>query len=401
MGKMCIYVLRRKNRGEACYNFRMTWGIRPFTKAILLVAGSIIGAGIFGLPAAFAEVGFWPGTILFFFLAGIVMATHLMYAEVILATKKKMRLTGYAQEGLGKFGFRLATLSYPLQLIGACIAYIILGGEFIQILMQQVGVGIALPVWQLGFWALGALIVLYSLRFVSLFESWATTFLLLAIVIAVVVSFPFVEFANIELGNPDKWFLPFGIFLFSLSGLSIMSEAVEIAGRKRMHAYGAVSIGTIIAALFSWVFGVTIYLAARGYRIETTHDLISVLPAGWEWLIPILGFLAVITSFIAISEDLEATLHTDYKLKPKMASAIAIFTPLILFILITRDFLATISFVGSVFVGLNAIIVCLLTWKVVTHYKNTVARVTASVFTVFVMSVFIFGVVLKLFPWIL
>ena len=379
----------------------MSWRIRPFSRAVLLVTGSIVGAGIFGLPAAFAEVGFWPGTILFFFLAGMVIATHLMYTEVILATKKKMRLTGYAREGLGKMGFRLATISYPLQLIGACIAYIILGGEFIQILMQQVGVQIALPVWQLGFWALGAMIVLYSLKFVSLFESWATTFLLLAIILAVSISVPFVDFGIIQIGNPERWFAPFGIFLFSLSGLSIMSEAVDLAGRKRMHAYGAVTVGTLIAALFSWVFGVALYLAARGYRIETTHDLISELPAGWAWLIPILGFLAVITSFIAISEDLETTMHIDYKLKPKVASAVALFTPLILYILVTRDFLATISFVGSVFVGMNAVIVCLLTWKVVTHYKNTAARVIGSTFTVFVMSVFIFGVVLKLFPTVL
>jgi len=379
----------------------MSWRIRPFTRAILLVAGSIIGAGIFGLPAAFAEVGFWPGTILFFFLSGVVVATHLMYTEVILASKKKMRLTGYANEGLGKMGFRLATISYPLQLIGACIAYIILGGEFINVLMQQAGVNIALPFWQLVFWLLGAIIVLYSLKFVSLFESWATTFLLLAIIIAVTVAFPFVEFSNIQLGNPNVWFAPFGIFLFSLSGLSVMSEAVEVAGRKRMHAYGAVTVGTLIAALFSWVFGVTLYLAARGFQITSTHDLISVLPVEWSWLIPILGFLAVITSFIAISEDLEATLHADYKLEPKIASAVALLTPLILYILVTRDFLATISFVGSVFVGMNAIIVCLLAWKIVTHYKRPVIRTLASTFTIFIMSVFIFGVILKLFPAIL
>lgn len=379
----------------------MSWRIRPFTRAVLLVTGSIIGAGIFGLPAAFAEVGFWPGTLLFFFLSGIVTAVHLMYTEVILATKKKMRLTGYAEAGLGKTGFRLATLSYPLQLIGACIAYIILGGEFIQILMQQVGVDIALPVWQLAFWAFGALIVLYSLKFVSLFESWATSFLLLAIVIAVGVSLPFVDFDLIQIGNPELWFAPFGIFLFSLSGLSIMSEAVDIAGRKRMHAYGAVTVGTVVAALFSWIFGVALYLAARGYPIHTTHDLISVLPGQWAWLIPVLGFLAVITSFIAIAEDLETTLHVDYKLRPKIASAVALFTPLVAYILITRDFLATIGFVGSVFVGMNAIIVCLLTWKIVTHYKDPLIRAASSTFTIFVMSVFIFGVILKLFPAIL
>jgi len=379
----------------------MSQTTRSFIKGILLVAGSILGAGIFGLPEAFAEVGFWPGTILFFFLTGVVVMTHLMYAEVILSSKKKMRLTGYAHEGLGKFGFRLATLSYPAQLIGACIAYIILGGEFIQILVQQAGLHISLPVWQILFWALGAIVVLYSLKFVSFIESWATSFLLIAILIAVAVELPYVELANISLKNPGLWFAPFGIFLFSLSGLAIISEAIEVAGRKRSYAYGTVTLGTFVAALFSWMFGVSLYLGARGFPITTTHDLISVMPAEWGWLIPLLGFLAVITSYIAISEDLEATLHDDFKLQPKLASAAALLTPLLLFILVTRDFLTTVSFVGAVFVGTNAVIVCLLAWRIVTHYKNFTIRIIASTFTIFIMSIFLFGIAIKLFPSIL
>jgi amino acid permease len=374
---------------------------RPFIKAVLIMAGTIIGAGIFGLPAAFASVGFWPGTILFFFLAGVVVSTHLMFTEVVLASKKKLRLTGHAREQLGPIGFQVATVSYPLQLIGACIAYIILGGEFIHVLMQMAGLNLSLPIWQLGFWAFGALIALYGLNIVSYFESWATGFLLIAIFVAVIVSAPFVEFANIEFGNLENWFLPFGVFLFSLSGLSIVSEAVEISEHNRRVAYGSVTVGTMIAALFSWIFGVTLYLAARGFPIQTTSDLISVMPRAWAWLIPVLGFLAVITSFVAIAEDLENTLVSDYKIRPRIASALALFTPLVLFILITRDFLQTISFVGAVFVGINAVIVCLLAWKIAVGYKRPVIRALASTFSILIMSVFIFGIVFKLFPSLL
>lgn len=361
------------------------------------MTGTIIGAGIFALPAAFSRVGFWPGTFLFFFLAAIVIITHLLYVEVILASKGNLRLPGYAHAGLGELGFRAATISYPLQIIGSNVAYIILGGEFFSILARHFGLNIPTSLWQLAFWVGGAVTVLFGLRFVAAVEFYATGFLLAALLIAVAVVGPLVDTSLVQIGSPTGWLLPFGVFLFSLSGLSIVSEVVELAGRKRAWSYAAVTIGTGTAALFSWMFGVTMYLAARGYPIRTTAELISVLPNAWAWLIPLLGFLAVGTSYITTAKDLEAALRNDYKLKPRESVAVALLTPLALFILIARDFLSTIGFVGAVFVGMNCIMVCLLALKEFHKLKRRFPRIMVSTLTVFVISVYVFGIFQKLF----
>ena len=370
---------------------------RSFGKAILTMTGTIIGAGIIALPATFSRVGFWPGTFLFFFLSAVVIVTHLLYVEVILASKKNLRLPGYVRDGLGTFGFRIATLSYPLQIIGSNVAYIILGGEFFAILARHAGLTIPTSIWQLTFWLFGALTVLFGLRFVAAVEFYVTGLLLLGLVLAVVVVSPFVDVSLIQIGSPTGWLLPFGVFLFSLSGLSIISEVVELTERKRSLSYGAVTIGTGIAALFSWGFGVMMYLAARGYPIRTSAELISVLPNMWSWLIPLLGFLAVATSYIATAKDLEAALRDDYKLNAHESTAIALLTPLALFILIARDFLSTIGFVGAVFIGVNCIMVSLLALKEFHKLRRRLPRILVSTMTVFVISVYLFGIFQKLF----
>lgn len=379
-----------------CYTYLMN-GPRSFLKAVLTLTGTIIGAGLFGLPAAFAAVGFWPGTILFFFLAGTVMVAHLLYVEVILASHKKQRLTGYAKDGLGQVGFDVAAITYPLQIVGANVAYIILGGEFLILLAAAVGIGLPLSVWQFGFWLIGAVLVLFGLRLVAAVESLATILLLSVLAIAIGLVFPRADAGLIQIGSWEGFFLPFGVFLFSLSGLSIVSETVEIAGRNRARAYGAVSVGTMIAALFSWLFGITLYLAAGGFPIRYTHELVSILPAGWGLLIPLLGFLAIITSYITTAEDLRATLQHDFAFSRVVALAAALLSPLVIFILITRDFLSTIGFVGAVFIGTNYTIVSLLAWKIASRYRRPFVRFAASFLCVMCAAVFIFGAVQRLF----
>src|SRR5689334_18826733 len=87
-------------------------------KATFVLFGTIVGAGIFGLPALVQKSGWLIGAFWMIALAGVVCLTHLLYAEVIMVTPGKHRLVGYVRLYLGKGFSRVETVSSTLNLYG-------------------------------------------------------------------------------------------------------------------------------------------------------------------------------------------------------------------------------------------------------------------------------------------
>ncbi|MBM3204679.1 hypothetical protein FJZ48_01705 [Candidatus Uhrbacteria bacterium] len=365
------------------------------SKASLTLLGTIIGAGVFGLPALFSYVGFWPGTLLFWFLAGIMLLTHVYLVEIILAFRKKMRLAGYAREVLGKRGFIMASITYPGQIIGVNLIYIILGGAFLSMLGHGIGLHQPLVFWQLLFWAIGGAIVLSGFKFLATFETIATWFLIGSMVVVIGLSTGSWNIRALSYADWSHFFVPFGVFLFSLFGVSVISEIVELSGRNREKAFRAVTIGTLGAALLSWAFGVSLYLAV-GRVGRDPFDLISALPSSWSWLLPVFGILAIITSFVTTAEDLKQTFHFDFHLRPRASWLLALFIPLLLFIT-QRDFLSTVDFVGTVFGGLNCLLVIFIALKLFAHRrkKSPAPVVWSFAGSIVLLLVFMIGILHK------
>jgi len=101
---------------------------KQFVYALATFVGTVIGVGLFGLPYVALKVGF--AVVLFYFIfIGIVTALVLLiYGEIILRTEGVHRLPGYAEKYLGIWGKRVAFLSIVLTLVGALLAYLIVGG---------------------------------------------------------------------------------------------------------------------------------------------------------------------------------------------------------------------------------------------------------------------------------
>jgi tyrosine-specific transport protein len=359
--------------------------------ASLSMVGTIIGAGIFGLPAAFAAVGFWPGTILFFVLATATVITHVLFAGLLLNEHQKMRLTGLVKRQLDPFFHIVAEITYPLQLIASIFAYLILGGEFFSILARAVGIQIPIGIWQIVFWIGGGVTILFGMRTVAKVNAIATGAKIVAILLAVVIAAPFADLSTASSMRVVEWYLPFGIFLYALSGLSVVGEVVELTRRNKREALLAVGIGTAISAILSWLFGVVLFLAARGYPIRTVSEIVSVLPSAWALLIPLLGLLAVMTAYLNIAEDLKETLDLDFKLNAKQAAIIALGLPLLLLIGLSRDFLGTIGFIGSVFVSINGLMVSAMAFKAFEKQRRASTRLLALFIIVLLSGTYLFG----------
>jgi amino acid permease len=326
-------------------------------RATMLLLGTIIGAGIFAVPAMIGLWGIIPSTVAFILLAWMLTTVHLYYGEAILRSKQKGHLIGRATYWLGPWAGRLAGALQSMQVFGSCLAYLILGGVFLSWLCSSLDV--SLLIWQCLFWLIGAIIVLFGLKTVSKAEA-VLTWSLIAVIVLIILILGVRSQTNLILTMPKYWngFEPYGVFLFSLLGIVGMSEAAEIVEYHSGSLRKAVVASTITASALTYLYGVTAYLASNGHLTRDASDVIRFLPASIAFIVPLFGFLAVMTSFISSSLDLRNLLQKDAHASKILSWIIALGVPLFLLFVTPRDFMATIGFVGSFFgAGIATIVI--------------------------------------------
>lgn len=370
---------------------------RSFLRAFLAMVSTIIGAGVFGLPAAFVRLGFIPASLLFAVLALVVTATHLILAEQLLATRERQRLAGLARRGLGEFAYQVTSFTYPMGIIAANYAYLVLGGEFLAVLSRGLGFPIPVGIWQVVFWVAIAGTVSLGLKALAVVDSWLVPLKMLVLLVVVLLAGPLMDLEQVATASWVNWYLPFGIFLFTLSGVSAVGEAVELAGRRRGVSLSAVAIGTLVSALLSWMFGASIFLAARGFPVRNASDIASVFPSALWWVVPLLGFLAVATAYVTTAHDLRSTFQFDQKWKPWVAKSVALLSPLALLALLSRDFLSAIGFIGAIVIGINSLVIAALGYKAMFRHRDHARHLLGTAGCAVLMGVYVFGIVQQIF----
>lgn len=339
------------------------WQMKRHSKVsdvTLNLIGTVIGAGVFGLPPVMAKTGVLGGTLLFFGILLVGLLLHLLYAQVVLADRAKRRLAGYADRWVGTWAKWFAFVVFFFKCAGAILAYIILGGEFLSIIARGFGVNVQLWIWQIVFWVVGSFIVFFGLKVVTLVEDKLTWFLIAAMVFSMVVLVPFFDWRDLMIWQPLGFWQGIGVMFFAVMAMTVIPESVEIAGRKPEIANRGIFWGTIVAGVMSWAFGMSIALAYP--QISSSKDIGLAFPPIFWWLIPAIGLLAVITSYLTVTQALKNLWHWDGKVNPIAAWIIAVVFPLVLFFITSRNFLDTIGFVGGVLTGLSGLIVCLCAW---------------------------------------
>ena len=74
----------------------------PLARAVALMVGMIIGAGILAMPYVIYLAGFWTGMLVLAFIGVAIMFMHLYVGEVVLRTNGRHQLVGYVERYLGK-----------------------------------------------------------------------------------------------------------------------------------------------------------------------------------------------------------------------------------------------------------------------------------------------------------
>lgn len=339
-----------------------------FLKALSVFLGTMIGVGIFGLPFIALKAGFLAAFFYFILMTAIAIIIHFIYAEIVLGTRESRHLPGYAGEYLGETWKKITFFVIAVGLMGALLAYLIIGGDFLAFFLSSYFGGSSL-FYTLLFFAIGAYLIFRDIKTISQIELILLFILFAILFIFLIRAFPLIDVANFKGLNLNFIFLPYGVILFSFWASSVVPEIEEmfIAGfpkaknKVRSGLKKVIFWGTIISA-FVYIVFTALILGVSG--LGTSEEAISGLsPFMGENIIKlgfVFGVISCFTSFLTLGLVLKKTLWYDFGLPKNLSWLIACFLPLIFFLLGMREFLDVISFTGAISLGLEGIIIVFL-----------------------------------------
>lgn len=338
-----------------------------FLKAWAIFTGTIIGVGIFGLPYVAMKAGFF--VVLFYFAIIIFLAiiVHSLLGEVARDTHKIARIPGYAEEYLGKRAKNFAFVVSSLALIGALLAYLILGSEFLHLFFKDF-LGGPLLFYFLLFFLAGAFFIYRGIEIIARFELVMLIVFVFILLFFLFRAFPFIKLENFTTFNSRFITFPYGVVLFALWGMALIPEVKEMVERDRKKLRWVIILGVLSAALCYLIFIIAI-LGASGQT--TTPNAISGFASVLGNRVIMIGYLfgliATFTSFITLGLTLKNTFWYDFKIPEKFSFGLACLIPLGLYFAGVKNFINVIGLTGALALGLEAIIVILI-------YKNFIKK---------------------------
>ncbi|MGC9610674.1 MAG: aromatic amino acid transport family protein [Minisyncoccia bacterium] len=343
---------------------------KKFFLAVGLLAGTILGAGIFSLPYVVGWLGVPLGFSYLALFALVYFSIHLMYARLILKVGPGHNFLSLTEEFLpGKLKF-LSDIAILGELVLTLTIYLILAPVFIRTIFN-----INAPTALLFFWAVGTAFIFVKLKWLGLVEILGVLSILALVLI---IFFPVASnLSGLPLSPRSSgwmfWLLPFGPLLFAFSGRPAVSKMIEVyrSADSDFSINKAIFLGTFLPALLyaGFVAAVLVLNPAVG------PDMFGALNFP-PFLLGILGFLGLVsiwTSYFMIGLNLKEILRQDLRWNKFLSGITVIFLPLIFYVLGFQNFLETIGIVGGVFLALEGIFITAMWRKVFRENKLRVA----------------------------
>lgn len=332
-----------------------------FTSSSIL-AGTILGVGLFGLPYVFSTSGFIIGllfVIICFFLTTI---THLVYGEALLRTPGEHRAPGLAKIYLGKKGYYISIIASFISLTGVLLAYLILGGQFIQNFAQIFGNNLNINDATFIFWIIGAIGMTMGIRFIGISEVLGIILIIILIFAYLILGLPGLKLQNFVGFNLNNFFLPYGVLLFSLSGGSAIPEIFNYfknrgISKEQINFKTPIILGSIISTILYLIFIIGAFglFPNKIIPVDLIPDLLTSNPI-LAIATNILGLVLILTSYFILGLSYRNVLFFDLKIKKVLSWIIPIFLPLVLFFFQNKGFINIIEFLGAFILAIETII---------------------------------------------
>jgi tyrosine-specific transport protein len=218
--------------------------------------------------------------------------------------------------------------------------------------------------WVFIFFVMGAALIFCGVRSLAKNELFLTGLLLTSLAALIVAGSLQIDLTNLKPINLGKFFLPYGIILFSLAGSVAIPEVRKIMEGQERKMKQAIIWGTVIPAVFYLFFALAV-VGVSG--LCTSEDAISgLVPYLGSWVVQlgaVFGLLAIFTSFLVLGRGLEEVFHDDFRLNKKVSLALALLVPLAAYFFGLTSFILIIGLIGALASGLDGILTIWIYFK--------------------------------------
>jgi len=330
-----------------------------FWEAVATLVGTVIGAGILGIPYIVAKAGFWTGIINILVLGFISMILYLYLGEVALRTKGFHQLPGYAEKYLGKSGKILMTLAMLFGVYGALIAYTIGEGQALAAIF-----GGNPMFYSLIFFGIAAIIIHAGLKNVAKSELIMLPFIIGIIILISILSIKFVNLSNLTQFRLSSIFIPYGIVLFAFLGPTAIPEMEMELVKNSKYMKKAIIIGMLIPMVIYLLFSFFV-VGVSGTAITEvgTIGLGNLIGPHMVLIGNLFAVITLATSFLAIGLALQQMYRIDYKLNKNIAWLLTISIPLLIVIGNITTFAKALEISGIIAGGLFGTLIVLMALK--------------------------------------
>lgn len=330
-----------------------------YLKGFGMMVGMIFGAGVFALPYIISRAGIFWGLVQLVIVLFLIIVLHLFYADVSFYSEERMRLPGQIRRFLGPYYESIAVVIVFFSNYATLLIYGILGGIFLNNLFPWIDQQFLTYTYFL----LAGILSFFRLQRLSLVNLFLTIPVFLFVFFLFGKSFGQINFENFILfGNNADWFIPYGVWLFALSGFSSITETRDLFYRQTSKELRRVIVGSILVSLLGYLIFTASVLNITG--LNTTEDALSGLKFGLgrEIIVfgSIFGFLTVFTSSLSLAANFKNTFRFDYKRNYFLSWFLVVFPPSLFYLAGLQNFVQLIQIVGAVSLGIFGVFIVLM-----------------------------------------
>lgn len=332
----------------------------PFWQATATLVGSVIGAGVLGVPFVIARTGVLPGFIILILLGCAAILLNLMFAEVVLRTHFRHQIAGYMKKYLGRTAYAFSIIALLAGCYGALTTYLIGEGEILHALFSVDKV-----LGSIIFFAVAALMLYFGLKLIKIFELWLVFSFLIIILGIFLFSGASIDFSNWHYINWQNSFSIYGVILFAFGGgASAVVPLREILRSDQKQVAKSVALASFIPLIIYVVFAF-IVVGVTGLNTTEVATVGLGKTIGQYMLIGgnLFALFTMFTGFLTTGIILKEFFEFDMRFSRFLSWFLVIILPIMIFALGMRDFIKTMGIAGALTFGITGVLIILSFWR--------------------------------------
>lgn len=371
-------------------------GFRPLTIGVGTMLGIILGVGIFGVPYVFVEGGVIWGVVMTLFCGLVILLTHLMFAEVLLHTKERMRFVKMVEIYLGARWRKIAMITDVLGVYGAMLAFLVAAERFAAFLTggQVSGNAFLMVVIIFG------LMTMIAVRGRSVIAHWEvplTVVMFVGAVVLMMLAIPHVNLNYITTFRPAGAVAPYGVVLFALSGTAGVPTIIDVLKNRKL-AVQSISIATLFSILIVIGFGVIVAgISGRATSEDAIAGMLVAIDERQAAAWAVVGLIGVVTGFLVMAVYLRDLFLLDYNVPKAEAWALTLLPTLGIYLYGAWSLVALIGLTGGVLGGAGGALIAACYWRLKKRTKTPLLGVPIPVWAApLLMVIYSAGVVVEM-----